>query len=60
MKRFWWSWILVFALGLGVGSAVRKQEQQPGTQPPTFLEPTAQLEMPTIPEETQPATQQIP
>lgn len=60
MKRFWWSWVLVFVLGICVGSAVRKQERQPGTQPPAFLEPTVRLETPTLPEETPPATQQIP
>ena len=44
MKRFWWSWLLVFVLGFGAGSVGVGGEVPVGTQPPSFSL------IPTLPE----------
>ena len=51
MKRFWWSWLLVFVLGFGAGSVGMGEKDPVGTQPPSFSLP------PTRPEASVPSVE---
>ncbi len=58
MKRFWWSWILVFLLGLGVGRLAVPEYMLPDTDSPSFSQPPASLEA-TRPAPTEPTVIQV-
>lgn len=49
MKRFWWSWIVVFLLGVWMGRLFLQPEETPGTELPSFSVPQMSVTTPTIP-----------
>lgn len=50
MKRFWWTWVAVFLLGIGVGRLILLSEMGPGEELPSFSSPQVSETVPTIPE----------
>ncbi len=48
MKRFWWSWMLVFLLGLGLGRLLTEDMDTPGTDSPSFSKPLLETTLPTV------------
>lgn len=49
MKRYWWSWIAVFVLGIWVGSLILQRPETPGTELPSFSAPQISTTAPTMP-----------
>lgn len=49
MKRFWWSWVVVFLLGIWTGCMLLQSEKAPGTELPSFSAPQVSVTTPTSP-----------
>lgn len=49
MKRYWWSWIVVFILGVWMGRLFLQPQEVSGTELPSFSVPQVSVTSPTIP-----------
>ena len=49
MKRFWWSWVVVFLIGIWTGGMLLQPQKAPGTELPSFSTPQVSVTTPTLP-----------
>ena len=49
MKRFWWSWLAIFALGMWVGRLFLPAGEVPGAELPSFSAPQMSVTETTVP-----------